>query len=72
MQILGLLDIQFDAVLVEVKTFFTFIRISCGHTVHSCVPYILRKWVREDLHFTSELKNTGIQIEFIFLEYLFT
>ena len=33
MQILGLLGMYFDAVVVEVKTFFTFIQIGSGHTV---------------------------------------
>ena len=33
-QILGLLGIYFDAVVVEVKTFFTFIQIGSGHTVY--------------------------------------
>ena len=27
-------------------------------SIDSALPYILRKWVREDLHFTSELQNT--------------
>ena len=30
MQILGLLGMYFDAVVVEVKTFFTFIQIGSG------------------------------------------
>ena len=33
MQILGLLGMYFDAVVVKVKTFFTFIQIGSGHTV---------------------------------------
>ena len=33
MQILGFLGMYFDAVVVEVKTFFTFIQIGSGHTV---------------------------------------
>ena len=33
MQILGLLGMYFDAVVVEVKTFFNFIQIDSGHTV---------------------------------------
>ena len=33
MQILGLLGIYSDAVVVEVKAFFTFIQIGSGHTV---------------------------------------
>ena len=32
-QILGLFGMYFDAVVVEVKTFFTFIQIGSGHTV---------------------------------------
>ena len=32
-QILGLLDMYFDAVVVKVETFFTFIQIVSGHTV---------------------------------------
>ena len=32
-QILGLLGMYFDAVVVEVKIFFTFIQIGSGHTV---------------------------------------
>ena len=35
MQILGLLGMYFDAVVVEVKTFFTFIQIGSDHTVHA-------------------------------------
>ena len=35
MQILGLLGMSFDAVVVEFQTFFTFIQIGSGHTVHS-------------------------------------
>jgi hypothetical protein len=35
MQILGLLGMYFDAVVVEVKTFFTFIQVGSGHTVYS-------------------------------------
>ena len=34
MQILGLLGMYFDAVVVEVKTFFIFIQIGSGHTVY--------------------------------------
>ena len=34
-QILGLLGMYFDAVVAEVKTFFTFIQIDSGHTVKS-------------------------------------
>ena len=33
MQILGPLGMYFDAVVVEVKIFFAFIRIGYGHTV---------------------------------------
>ena len=33
MQILGLLGMYFNAVVVEVKTFLTFIQIDSGHTV---------------------------------------
>ena len=33
MQILGLLGIYFDAIVAEVKTFFTFIQIGSGNTV---------------------------------------
>ena len=33
MQILGLFGMYFDAVVVEVETFFTFIQIGSGHTV---------------------------------------
>ena len=33
MQILGLLSMYFDAVVVEVEIFFTFIQIVSGHTV---------------------------------------
>ena len=32
-EILDLLGMYFDAAVVEVKTFFTFIQIDCGHTV---------------------------------------
>ena len=34
MQILGLFGMYFDDVVVKVKTFFTFIQIGSGHTVH--------------------------------------
>ena len=37
MQILVLLGISFGAVVVEVKTFFTFIQICSGHTVNVAV-----------------------------------
>ena len=40
MQLLGHLGIYFDAVVVEVKTFFTFIQIGSGHTVGKCEPYL--------------------------------
>ena len=43
MQILGLLGIYFDAVVVEVKTFFTFIQIDSGHTVRE-------KLTRHNIH----------------------
>ena len=43
MQILGLLGMYFDAVVVEVKTFFTFIQIGSGHTVwHAEVKKVKR------------------------------
>ena len=32
-QILGHLGMYFDAAVVEVKTFFTFIQVDSGHTV---------------------------------------
>ena len=35
-QILGLLGMYFNAVVVEVKTFLTFIQIDSGHTVNRC------------------------------------
>ena len=35
MQILGLLGIYFDAVVVEFKTFYTFMQIGSGYTVCS-------------------------------------
>ena len=40
MHILGLLGMYFDAVLVEVKAFFTFIQIGSGHTVFD-------QWIEE-------------------------
>ena len=42
-QIPGLLGIYFDAVVVEVKTFFTFIQIDSGHTVRE-------KLTRHNIH----------------------
>ena len=49
MQILGLLGMYFDAVVVEVKTFFTFIQIGSGHAVRGLVWDCLCKtrWERE-------------------------
>ena len=40
MQILGLLGMNFDAVVVEVKTFFSFIRIGSGHTVARYLDFL--------------------------------
>ena len=37
-QILDFLGIHFDAVVVEVETFFTFIQIDFGHTVFDFIP----------------------------------
>ena len=37
---LGLLGMYFDAVVVEVKTFFTFIQIGSGHTVFSALQIL--------------------------------
>ena len=42
-QIPGLLGIYFDAVVVEVKTFFTFLQIDSGHTVRE-------KLTRHNIH----------------------
>jgi hypothetical protein len=39
MQILGLFGMYFDAVVVEVKTFFTFIQVSSGHSVSEQLVY---------------------------------
>ena len=42
-QTLGFLGIHFDAVVVEIKTFFTFIQIGSGHTVwHAEVKKVKR------------------------------
>ena len=44
MQILGLLGIYFDAIVAEVKTFFTFIQIGSGNTVvYRLRPMFLQK-----------------------------
>ena len=38
-QIRGLFGIDFDAVVVEVKTFFTFIQVCSGHTVSYIIVF---------------------------------
>ena len=45
-QILGLLGKYFDAVVVEVKTFFTFIQIGSGHTVEYLEALHLSTWTQ--------------------------
>ena len=47
-QILGLLGMYFDAVVVEVKTFFTFIQIGSDRTVNS-----VKSWVNHRLQKVS-------------------
>ena len=41
MHILGVLGMYFDAVVVEVKIFFTYIQFGSGHTVK------LRRWCKK-------------------------
>ena len=56
MQILGLLGMYFDALVVEVKTFFTFVLIGSDHTVNC---YILSKRQGFFLEKIITNKNTG-------------
>ena len=59
MQILGLLGMYFDAVVVEVKTFFTFIQIGSGHTVLAQYYYHLRMTMLLCLHLPFPILGHG-------------